>query len=94
MDEKLRAFPKGKWEICDVKLEVEGLSSGKEFQDVSFDVKEEKYLALPDLVGSGRTALIETIFGIRKKTAGHVLIDGEEIKIKFRLMQLQMVWRL
>jgi methyl-galactoside transport system ATP-binding protein/inositol transport system ATP-binding protein len=75
-------FPKVKCEICDVKLEVQGLSSGKEFQDVSFDVREGEILGIAGLVGAGRTALIETVFGIRKKTVGHVFIDGQEVNIK------------
>jgi methyl-galactoside transport system ATP-binding protein/inositol transport system ATP-binding protein len=75
-------FPKVKCEICDVKLEVQNLSSGKEFQDISFTVREGEILGIAGLVGAGRTALIETIFGMRKKTAGHVFIDGEEVNIK------------
>ena len=75
-------FPKVRCEICDVKLEIQNLSSGKEFQDISFDVREGEILGIAGLVGAGRTALIETIFGIRKKTAGHVFIDGQEVNIK------------
>lgn len=74
-------FPKVKCEICDVKLEVQGLSSGKQFQDISFDVREGEILGVAGLVGSGRTALIETIFGMRKSTTGNVFIDGQEVKI-------------
>jgi methyl-galactoside transport system ATP-binding protein/inositol transport system ATP-binding protein len=75
-------FPKVKCEICDVKLEVQNLSSGKEFQDISFGVRRGEILGIAGLVGSGRTALIETIFGIRKRTSGHVFIDGQEVNIK------------
>ncbi len=86
-------FPKIKCEIGDVKMKVEGLSSGKKFQDISFDVRKGEILGVAGLVGAGRTDLIETIFGMRKRTAGKVFIDGEEVEIKLRLMQLQMVWR-
>ena len=75
-------FPKVKCEICDVKLEVKNLSSGKEFQDISFEVREGEILGIAGLVGAGRTALIETIFGIRRKSAGHVFIDGQEVNIR------------
>jgi methyl-galactoside transport system ATP-binding protein/inositol transport system ATP-binding protein len=75
-------FPKVKCEICDVKMKVEGLSSGKKFQDISFDVREGEILGVAGLVGSGRTDLIETIFGMRKRTAGKVFIDGKEVDIK------------
>jgi methyl-galactoside transport system ATP-binding protein/inositol transport system ATP-binding protein len=74
-------FPKVKCEICEVKLRVEGLSSGKKFQDISFNVRKGEILGVAGLVGSGRTNLIETIFGMRKRTAGKVFIDGEEVTI-------------
>jgi methyl-galactoside transport system ATP-binding protein/inositol transport system ATP-binding protein len=75
-------FPKVKCEIGDVKMQVIGLSSGKKFQDISFDVRKGEILGVAGLVGSGRTHLIETIFGMRKSTAGKVIIDGEEVVIK------------
>jgi ABC-type sugar transport system ATPase subunit len=75
-------FPKVKCEICDVKMKVEGLSSGKKFQDISFDVRKGEILGVAGLVGSGRTDLIETLFGMRKRTAGKVFIDGKEVEIK------------
>jgi methyl-galactoside transport system ATP-binding protein/inositol transport system ATP-binding protein len=63
-------------------MRVEGLSSGKKFQDISFDVRKGEILGVAGLIGAGRTELIETIFGIRKKTAGKVFIDGKEVEIK------------
>jgi len=74
-------FPKIECEIGDVKMQVIGLSSGKKFQDISFDVRKGEILGVAGLVGSGRTDLIETIFGMRKSTAGKVLIDGKEVKM-------------
>ena len=75
-------FPKITCEIGDVKMRVEGLSSGKKFQDISFDVRRGEILGVAGLIGAGRTELIETIFGLRKKTAGKVFIDGSEVQIK------------
>jgi methyl-galactoside transport system ATP-binding protein/inositol transport system ATP-binding protein len=75
-------FPKVKCEIGDVKMRVEGLSSGKKFQDISFDVRKGEILGVAGLVGAGRTNLIETIFGMRKRTAGKVFVDGEEVEIR------------
>jgi len=65
-----------------VKMRVEGLSSGKKFQNISFDVRKGEILGVAGLIGAGRTELIETIFGIRKKTAGKVFIDGKKVDIK------------
>jgi len=75
-------FPKIKCDIGEVKMRVEGLSSGKKFQNISFDVRKGEILGVAGLIGAGRTELIETIFGIRKKTAGKVIIDGKEVDIK------------
>jgi methyl-galactoside transport system ATP-binding protein/inositol transport system ATP-binding protein len=62
-------FPKVVCPIGDVKMEVKGLSSGNRFKDVSFTVKKGEILGIAGLVGAGRTEVIETIFGIRPKSA-------------------------
>ncbi len=72
-------FPKTKCDIGAVKMKVVGLSSGKKFQDVSFDVKRGEILGFAGLIGAGRTEVIETIFGLRKKTAGQIFIDDKEV---------------
>lgn len=74
-------FPKIECEIGEIKMKVEGLSSGKRFQDISFDVRRGEILGVAGLIGAGRTELIETIFGLRKRTAGKVFIDGKEVQI-------------
>ncbi|QOX65456.1 sugar ABC transporter ATP-binding protein [Anoxybacterium hadale] len=75
-------FPKEICEIGDVKMEVKNLSYGKKFQDVSFNVRKGEILGIAGLVGAGRTEVIETIFGIRGKTSGQIIIDGTEVNIK------------
>jgi ABC-type sugar transport system ATPase subunit len=75
-------FPKITCEIGEVKMRVEGFSSGRKFQDISFEVRRGEILGVAGLIGAGRTELIETIFGLRKKTAGKVFIDGKEVQIK------------
>lgn len=75
-------FPKEICEIGDVKMEVKNLTYGKKFQDVSFNVRKGEILGIAGLVGAGRTEVIETIFGIRGKTSGQIIIDGKEVDIK------------
>jgi ribose transport system ATP-binding protein len=60
-------------------LRVEGLSSKGSFEDVSFSVKAGEVVGFYGLVGSGRTEVVETIFGVRKATAGKVFFNGEEL---------------
>jgi methyl-galactoside transport system ATP-binding protein/inositol transport system ATP-binding protein len=75
-------FPKVICDIGDVKMEVKSLSSGSRFKDVSFNVRKGEILGVAGLVGAGRTEVIETIFGIRPKSSGQIIIDGKEVSIK------------
>jgi len=75
-------FPKIDCPIGETVLKVEDLSSGKLFQDVSFELRRGEILGFAGLVGAGRTEVVETIFGIRKATSGKIYKNGEEVKIK------------
>jgi len=75
-------FPKIDCPIGDIKLEVSGLSDAAgRFSDVSFNVRKGEILGIAGLVGAGRTEVIETLFGIRAKAAGTIVIDGSEVRI-------------
>jgi ribose transport system ATP-binding protein len=65
----------------DVALRVEGLSCGTLFQEASFEVREGEVLGFYGLVGAGRTEIAETLFGLRKPTAGRIFLKGEEVTI-------------
>lgn len=75
-------FPKVDCPIGEVKLEVKNLADSKHFSDVSFTVRRGEIFGIAGLVGAGRTEVIETIFGIRKKMQGQIIIDGKEVDIK------------
>ena len=53
-------------------LEVENLALRGVFSDVSFTVHAGEIVGLAGLVGSGRSEILETIYGARKSTAGTV----------------------
>jgi ABC-type sugar transport system ATPase subunit len=57
-------------------LEVADLSSPGTFDGISFTARRGEVLGLAGLVGSGRTEIAESIFGLRS-AAGHVLLDGK-----------------
>lgn len=65
----------------EVALQVQGLSCGELFQDISFDVHCGEVVGFYGLVGAGRTEIAETLFGLRRPTAGRILLDGEEVEI-------------
>ena len=67
--------------IGDVIMKVEGLCSNY-IKDVSFEVRKGEILGFFGLMGSGRTEIVEMVFGARKRTAGKIFIDGEEMKIE------------
>lgn len=60
-------------------LEVEGLSRKGEFEDVSFSVKRGEIFGIAGLVGSGRTELINCIYGLSKRESGTVRFEGQEL---------------
>ncbi|GEK22754.1 sugar ABC transporter ATP-binding protein [Cellulomonas xylanilytica] len=61
-------------------LKVDGLALRGAFSDVSFEVRAGEVVGLAGLVGSGRTEILETVFGARKATAGTVHIEGRRLR--------------
>jgi inositol transport system ATP-binding protein len=79
--ELTQLFPKHNMPTDRVLLSVTGLSLEGIFSDVSFDVRAGEILGIAGLVGSKRTELAETIFGVRQATSGDVRIDGVAAEI-------------
>lgn len=67
-----------------VLLEVKNLSSRKDkrIQNVSFDVREGEIIGFFGLVGSGRTELMNCLFGADKISSGEILYKGKDITPK------------
>lgn len=59
-----------------VVLEVEHLSLPGAFRDVSFSLRRGEILGLTGLLGSGRTEIAESLFGIHPYESGTVTVDG------------------
>jgi methyl-galactoside transport system ATP-binding protein len=47
--------------------------------EASFDLYEGEILGVAGLMGSRRTELVETIFGLRKMESGEILVDGAPV---------------
>lgn len=75
-------FPKESVEIGDTLLRVEGLSKEGLFEDVSFELHRGEILGVAGLIGAGRSEVMETLFGLRRKTAGEIYIDDKKVEIK------------
>ncbi len=75
-------FPKPDIEIGEDVLRVEGLSRTGYFKDVTFSVRKGEILGLTGLVGSRRTEVVETIYGIEKPDKGKIYLNGQAVQIK------------
>jgi ABC-type sugar transport system ATPase subunit len=58
----------------DVILRVERLSAAPRFRDVSFGVRAGEVFALSGMVGSGRSSVLQTIFGAVRASGGRVIV--------------------
>ena len=75
-------FPKEDVQISDVKLEARNISLEGKFRNVSFEVRKGEILGIAGLMGSGRTEVIESVFGIYPPDSGEILVDGKPVKIR------------
>jgi inositol transport system ATP-binding protein len=80
--ELTQLFPKSEAKIGEVVLEVEHLKRGNQVKDVSFTLRRGEILGFAGLMGSGRTEVLETIFGIHAAESGTIKVNGKEVKIR------------
>ena len=74
-------FPKEEVPIGDVVMSVKGLTLKGVFSDVSFDLRSGEILGIAGLVGSGRSNIAETIFGVTPADAGTIDLFGKPTRI-------------
>ncbi|ERE04574.1 sugar ABC transporter ATP-binding protein [Pseudogulbenkiania ferrooxidans] len=64
-----------------VRLKVENLADENMIAGISFEVRAGEVLGIAGLMGSGRSDILKTLFGAKRRTAGRVELDGEELKV-------------
>lgn len=74
-------YPKMDVPVGNVVFEVKNLSYQDKVKNVSFSLRSGEILGIAGLVGAGRSELVESIFGIRKKSGGEILKNGQELHI-------------
>ena len=74
-------YPPKTNEIGDVLFEADNLSSEyARLNDVSFKARKGEIIGVAGLDGSGRTELLENIFGVATRRGGTLKLNGREIK--------------
>ncbi|MEM9629126.1 MAG: sugar ABC transporter ATP-binding protein [Pseudomonadota bacterium] len=62
-----------------VLLQFDDVSNGSRFKNISFSLHAGEVLCLVGTEGSGREAILRTIYGLETPSAGKVTIKGEQI---------------
>jgi rhamnose transport system ATP-binding protein len=76
-------FPKRTVALGEVALELRRLTcTAAGVRDVSLEVRSGEIVGLAGLVGSGRTELAQTVFGLTPADSGDVLVHGRPIEIR------------
>ena len=75
-------FPKRFSKIGGVRFEVEGLTKPDVFEDITFSVRSGEILGVAGLMGSGRTEIMNAIFGSLPYEKGTVKLNGKAVKIR------------
>jgi len=73
-----------------IVLETNDLHGGEEVQGVSIKLRKGEILGIAGLVGAGRTAFAELVFGSRKPTKGQIFFKGKEIKLNGPAQAIQL----
>jgi rhamnose transport system ATP-binding protein len=64
------------------RLSIRRLSRPPHFHDITLDVASGEIVGLFGLVGSGRSELLETVFGLHRADTGRILLDGRETSFR------------
>jgi rhamnose transport system ATP-binding protein len=76
-------FPKRRVPLGDVALQLRNVTSASAgIQDVSLEVRSGEIVGLAGLVGSGRTELAHTVFGLTPIDSGEVLVHGRSVRVR------------
>jgi ABC-type sugar transport system ATPase subunit len=67
---------------AEIALECRGLTRAGAFHEVSLQLHKGEILGVGGLVGAGRTAVAETIFGVSAADSGEILMRGKPVDIR------------
>jgi ribose transport system ATP-binding protein len=67
-------------DTSDTVLEVRDLSAPPQVREVSFQLRRGEILGIAGLMGSGRTELIRSLFGIDRSATGTIAVKGNKVE--------------
>jgi inositol transport system ATP-binding protein len=77
-----QVFPKEVVTIGDIALSVRNMSRKPTFSNVSFDLHYGEILGVAGLMGSGRTEVMDALFGVEPAQSGEIVFEGKPLKIR------------
>jgi len=63
-------------------LEVKNLSKKNEYKDINFKLHQGEILGIAGMIGSGRTELAFSLFGMNPPNYGQILLEGKQVHFK------------
>lgn len=76
-------YPEKTAAIGEVLMEVKNLSTAAPcFENVSFELHRGEIIGIAGLVGAKRTEVLETLFGLRQKGTGEIIVGGRAVENK------------
>lgn len=75
-------FPLKDNKVKEVILKIENLSAKNQpsLKEATFELHKGEILGIAGLVGSRRTDVVETIFGMRERGNGKIILNGKKVK--------------
>ena len=65
-----------------VVLQVDKLTRGDDFQDISFSIRQGETVGLTGLLGAGRTELALSLFGMLQPDSGAIYLDRKSVALR------------
>ncbi|MDD4080820.1 MAG: sugar ABC transporter ATP-binding protein [Eubacteriales bacterium] len=75
-------YPKREVPIGEVLFEARGIGWKNRVKDVSFSLRRGEILGVAGLVGAGRSETMSALFGVLRRDAGDVYLNGRKADIK------------
>lgn len=69
-------------QIGEVVLQVQNLSAGPLVRNISFELRRGEVVGFAGLAGSGRTDLLEALYGNLRAISGSISVDGKGVRLR------------